>query len=157
MNTNFKISAITDDYNHLFALNEQELSSKGMVRMVVDKKPGYPCRISLKDAEVGEEVILLPFKHHRVNSPYQSSGPIFIRKNAKKLNIDNNVIPKMLLHRLLSLRIYNKNGIMIDAKIIEGKELKNEIKSIFENRSANYIQIHNASPGCYNCQVNRVG
>ncbi len=45
---------------------------------------------------------------------------------------------------------------MIEAKTLEGKDIRNEIKVIFSNEMASYIQIHNANPGCYNCQVNRV-
>lgn len=156
MTINFKISAIQNNYNHLFDLNKEELTNKGGIKMIVDEKPGYPCRFSLEDAEIGEEVILFPFQHHKTNSPYQSSGPIFIRKNAKSPNLSVNEIPKMLLHRLLSLRVYDKNGNMIDAKTIEGEMLKNEIRMILKNNSVDYIQIHNSSPGCYNCQVNRI-
>ncbi len=155
MSINFKISEIENNYNHLFNLNEEELTAKGGVKMIVDEKPGYPCRFSLVDAGLGEEVILFPFQHHKTNSPYQSSGPIFVRKNAKSPNLSVNEIPTMLLHRLLSLRIYDKKGIMIDAKTIEGKTLENEIGIILKNNSVDYIQIHNSSPGCYNCQVNR--
>lgn len=156
MTINFNISAIENKYNHLFDLTETALRAKGAVRMMVDEKPGFPCRVSLEDAEIGEEIILFPFQHHKTNSPYQSTGPIFVRKNAKSPNLKVNEIPKMLLHRLLSLRIYDEKGIMIDAKTIEGGKLKNEIEVIFNNRSANYIQVHNSSPGCYNCQVNRI-
>jgi len=155
MSVNFKISPIENNFNQLFNLNKEELTSKGAVKTIVDEKPGYPCRVSLEDAEIGEDVILFPFQHHKTNSPYQSSGPIFVRKNAKSPNLDVNEIPKMLLTRLLSLRVYDEKGMMIDATTIEGEKLKNEIEVVFNNNSANYITIHNSSPGCYNCQVNR--
>lgn len=156
MNINFKISAIENKYNHLFDLTEEELISKGAIVMIVDEKPGYPCRVTLEDAEIGEEVVLFSFQYHKTNSPYQASGPIFIRKNAKKINFEINEIPEMLFKRLQSLRVYDENGMMIDAKTLEGKEIKKEIEFIFSNKTASYIQIHNANPGCYNCQVNRV-
>lgn len=152
---NFKITAIENKYNYLFNLNEEDLASKGVVKMIVDKKPGYPCRVTLEDVEIGEEVILFSFEYHKTDSPYKAIGPIFIRKNAKKANLNINEIPEMLFKRLQSLRVYNKNGIMIEAKTLEGKEIRKEIESIFSNDLANYIQIHNANPGCYNCQVNR--
>jgi hypothetical protein len=156
MSMNFKITAIENKYNHLFNLNEEELASKGGVKMIVDEKPGYPCRVTLEDAEIGEEVVLFPFEYHKTDSPYKASGPIFIRKNAEKANLDINEIPEMLFKRLQSLRVYDKNGMMIDVKTLEGNEIRKEIESIFSNDLANYIQIHNANPGCYNCQVNRM-
>ncbi len=108
MNTNFKISAIENKYNHLFGLNEKELNSKGIIKIIVDKKPGFPCRVTLEDAEIGEEVLLLPYKHHKTESPYQASGPIYIRKNTTMVNLEINEIPKMLFKRLQSLRVYDK-------------------------------------------------
>ena len=157
MKVQFQIKAIEDvKFNHLFNLSAEELKTKKAVKMMVDEKPGFPCRVSLEDANIGEEVILFPFEHHKVNSPYQSSGPIFIRKNARTAQLEINEIPLMLKHRLLSLRVYNSDGIMIDGRTVEGKNLEKEIGNIFENELPNYIQIHNASPGCYNCQVNRV-
>lgn len=62
----------------------------------------------------------------------------------------------MLMHRLLSLRVYNSKGMMIDGRTVEGKTLEKEIGNIFRNELAKYIQVHNSSPGCYNCQINRV-
>jgi len=46
---------------------------------------------------------------------------------------------------------------MIDAMTVEGNILKKNIKQIFKNETAEYIQVHNSSPGCYNCQINRSG
>ena len=60
MSMYFKITAIENKYNHLFNLNEEELASKGGVKMVVDEKPDYSCRVTLEDAEIGEEVVLFP-------------------------------------------------------------------------------------------------
>ncbi len=155
MQNNFQILGIDNTFNHLFSLNQQELSLKGMVKMVVDKKPGYPCRVSLEDVELGEEVILLPFKHHNTSSPYQASGPIFVRKNAQSAHLRINEIPNMLLHRFLSLRVYDEKGLMIECHTIEGKVVKESIQRILRNTEASYIHIHNAGPGCFNCLVNR--
>lgn len=156
MHTDFKISAITNIYKPMFDLNNEELLSRGVIKIIVNEKPGYPCRVSLEDAEIGEEVILFAFKHHKTNSPYQSTGPLFVRKNATPFNAEINKIPKMLLHRTLSLRVYNSQGMMIDAKTIFGTKLRMTIALLFNKAEASYIQIHNAAPGCYNCQVNRV-
>ena len=154
---NFRIKAL-DDRNllALFNLSIEELEKIGAVKMIVDEYPGFPCRVSLEDAEIGEEVILLPYQHHKTNSPYQSSGPIFVRKIAKTATYDFNEIPKMFNHRLLSLRGYDKFAIMKDASVIEGTNLKTQILKTFENNEIQYIHIHNAKPGCYNCLVERV-
>lgn len=153
---NFRIKALDDrEFVALFNLSNSELEKIGAVKMIVDEFPGFPCRVSLEDAEIGEEVVLLPYQHHKTNSPYQSSGPIFVRKIAKSSIYEINEIPKMFNHRLLSLRGYDKNAIMKDASVIEGNNLKAQIFKIFENDDIQYIHIHNAKPGCYNCLVER--
>ena len=45
-------------YRPLFGLSDEELSKRGIVRMMVDEKPSYPCRVSLSDRDVGESVLL---------------------------------------------------------------------------------------------------
>ena len=153
---NFRIKALDDrEFLALFNLGNSELEKFGAVKMIVAEFPGFPCIVSLEDAEIGEEVILLPYQHHKTNSPYQSSGPIFVRKIAKSSIYEINEIPKMFNHRLLSLRGYDKNAIMKDASVIEGNNLKAQIFKIFENDDIQYIHIHNAKPGCYNCLVER--
>ncbi|WP_431244956.1 DUF1203 domain-containing protein [Flavobacterium sp. P21] len=157
MKANFKILPLNHvEFLGLFELTDLELEKIGAIKMTVDKFPGFPCRVSLEDAEIGEEVILLPYKHHKTNSPYQASGPIFVRKRATTPLFKNNEIPTMLNHRLLSLRSYDKNGIMKEAVVIEGNTLKEQIFKSFENEKIDYIHIHNAKPGCYNCLVERV-
>ena len=64
-------------FEPLFDLDEAALASRGMRWMQVDAAIGYPCRISLEDAPVGESVLLLPFTHQDSRSAYRASGPIF--------------------------------------------------------------------------------
>ena len=157
MTTDFRLKSLEDkEFSNIFELDNLELEKIGAVRMMVDESPGFPCRVSLQDAEIGEEVILLPYQHHKTNSPYQANGPIFVRKIAKTATLDTNEIPQMFNHRLLSLRGYDKNGIMKDASVIEGQNLKEQIIQTFKNEDINYIHIHNAKPGCYNCVVERI-
>jgi hypothetical protein len=157
MTTNFKLKSLEDtEFANIFELNNLELEKIGAVKMTVDEFPGFPCRVSLQDAEIGEEVILLSYQHHKTNSPYQANGPIFVRKIAKTAILETNEIPKMFNHRLLSLRGYDKNGIMKGASVTEGQNLRDQIIQTFENEDINYIHIHNAKPGCYNCVVERV-
>lgn len=153
----FQITALQDkEFSNLFKLDNWELEKRGAIKMTVDKKPGFPCRVSLKDAEIGEEVILLSYQHHQTNSPYQATGPIFISKDAITSSLDINEIPAMLNHRLLSVRAYDKNGMMRDAIVTEGQNLKTVLIATFSNPEINYIHIHNAKAGCYNCKVERV-
>mgnify|MGYP000863725574 CR=1 FL=1 len=144
-------------FAELFSKTDRELDALGARRMIVDVKPGFPCRVSLVDAEPGEEVVLLPFIHHDVPSPYRASGPVFVRKNAETAYPAVNEIPQILQHRQLSLRAYDRAGMMVGASVAEGRDLRSALGLLFENQQVEYIQVHNAKPGCFNCTVRRVG
>ncbi|MHA7060160.1 DUF1203 domain-containing protein [Aquimarina sp. M1] len=154
---NFQIKAI----NHvgiasLFELTDVELQKHNALRITVDKKPGFPCRISLEDAAIGEEVILVPYAHHNVTSPYKAYGPIFVRENVKTATPKMNEIPAMLTHRSLSVRGYNDKSSMISAETVHGEGLFDLIQVLFNTSEIVYLHIHNAGPGCFNCQIDRI-
>ncbi|WP_336514149.1 DUF1203 domain-containing protein [Pollutibacter soli] len=153
---NFQITPLDHTLlTYLFELDEKELQHLGAVKMTADRNTGYPCRISLTNAGIGEEVILLHYKHHQTDSPYQASGPIFIRNNVKSAKLEVNEIPAMLTDKLLSIRSYTNKGMLRKADVIDGKELRQALITAFTNAEINYIHIHSAKEGCYHCTVNR--
>ena len=156
MRSDFQFVALSiENFTHLFSMTDEELESRGARRMQVDEHPGFPCRVSLMDAPVGERVILTHFQHHHANSPYQSAGPIFVREVAETASPQVNEIPLMFHHRLLSVRAYDKAAMMKAAKVVEGKALEETIRNFFANEAVSYLHIHNAAPGCFNCMVQR--
>jgi hypothetical protein len=156
MRTDFQFVALPiENFTNLFSMNDAELASLGARRMTVDEHPGYPCRISLKDAPLGERVILTPFQHHEADSPYQSAGPIFVRETAQTATPQVNEIPVMFRHRLLSVRAYDTAAMMKRARVVEGKVLEETIRDFFSDAAISYLHIHNAAPGCFNCTVQR--
>jgi Protein of unknown function (DUF1203) len=140
----------------LFSLDEQALSALDARRVVADETPGYPCRVSLADAQMGEELILLPFAHQPASSPYRASGPIFVRKGALQTILPAGVIPDYVALRQLSVRAYDAAHLMIDAAVCEGKEVAAAILRMFDNSDVAYIHLHNAKRGCFSCRVDRV-
>jgi len=156
MGSGFQLVALpAEPFAPLFALSDAQLHEIGARRMIVDEKPGYPCRVSLADAEVGETVLLLPFTHHDVPSPYRASGPIFVRRGVATALPAAGEIPLMLQHRLLSLRAYDADAMLIGAEVAEGADLEATIRRLFADEKASYLHVHNARPGCYNCRVVR--
>ena len=71
-----------DSFQALFELSDDELEKRRAKRYIADSKPGFPCRVSLQDAEAGDEVILTNFIHLPSESPYRSTHAIFIRRAA---------------------------------------------------------------------------
>jgi len=52
MTINFQIKALQEsEFAPLFNLDSQKLAEKGAIRMTVDKKLAFPCRVSLEDSE----------------------------------------------------------------------------------------------------------
>ena len=60
-------------FEHLYGLNDAELKSKGVIAYIADAKPGYPCRVTLKEVQPGERLLLLNFMHLKVDSPYRAA------------------------------------------------------------------------------------
>lgn len=139
----------------LFALNDTQLKEKSARRLIVDAKPGYPCRVSLEDAEIGERVILSPFTHQPIESPYRASGPIFVREAAKEASLAPGEIPDVVRSRLMSVRAYDHDGMMVDSEVTEGQYLEDHLHRFFANSRVNYLHLHNARAGCYSCRVDR--
>jgi hypothetical protein len=145
-----------EPFASLFARDDSTLSGLGARRVIADATPGYPCRVSLADAEIGEELILLPFAHQPASSPYRASGPIFVRKAARQKTLPPGVIPDYVALRQISVRAYDAAHLMVDAAVCEGNGTAAEIVRMFDDPKVAYIHLHNAKRGCFSCRVDRV-
>ena len=152
----FQIHALAPDpFAPLFTLPDSELAKVQAIRMTVDSSPGYHCRVSLADAEIGETVILLNFTHQPADSPYQASHAIFVRENAEQAFPEPGVVPEVLETRLISARAFDENHQMVDAQVVDGSELSETIPAMFQDPAVAYLHLHNAKPGCFAARVTR--
>lgn len=152
----FQISALDiDQFSHLFGQDAVALARSGVQRVVADESPGYPCRVSLQDAKVGEYVLRMNFEHQRAASPYRASHAIYIREFASQARPDRNEVPELLRKRVLSVRAFDGAGMMVDADLVDGLHLEALIERMFAGDSAGYLHIHNAKAGCYAALVER--
>ena len=75
----FRIQGLpAESFAHLFTLSDEELARLGAVRRIADGP--RPCRVSLTDAEAGDELILVNYEHHPVASPYRMRFAIYVRR-----------------------------------------------------------------------------
>lgn len=156
MNNSFQVVALPDEQREkILSMSDEQLRAIGGRRITVDAKPGFPCRASLEDAEIGEQVVALSYEYHDVDSPYQSSGPIFVRESAETAQLAINEIPEMLLARDQSLRAYDNQAMMIDADTATQENLAEKIRALFQNNAVSYLHVHNSKPGCFNCKIVR--
>ena len=156
MTTAFQFIALpSEQFASHFNLSDPDLEALGGRRIVVDQKPGVPCRVSLVDAEVGETALELSFTHHDVSSPYRASGPIFVRSGARTASPAMGEVPGMFRHRVLSIRAYDRAAMMVGAEVMKGTDIEAAIRRFFADTKVSYLHVHNAGPGCYNCRVAR--
>lgn len=156
----FRISGLpAEPFFPFYIMNDAELSSYGARRVVAKPEDAPlmpPCRVSLRDAEPGEVSILLTYPHHRtVTSPYRASGPIFVRQGVTQTASVVNEVPAQQRTRLLSVRAYDRDGIMVDADVTEGRELEVLIERMFRRDDVAFLHAHNAKRGCYSCRIDR--
>lgn len=151
---NFRIRGLpAEDFSHLFDLSDAQLANLSACRVTADND-GYPCRISLTDATPGETVILVNYQHHRAESPFRSCFAIYVRQGEQTLDAINEV-PAQLRKRLLSLRAYDTNGMMVMADVIEGRQLETALEPMLVSDRVAYIHVHFAKPGCYAAIIER--
>lgn len=144
-----------EPFRHLFGLSDEELLRHGAKRYVADAKPGYPCRITLEDAEPGETLLLVNWRHLDSDTPYRSDGPIFVSEAALATREARNEIPEQQRSRLLSVRAYDKDGWMLAADAVQGVELESLVAKFFADPEIDYLLVHNARRGCYACRIDR--
>ena len=152
----YRITGLSPDlFTHLWPLDDAALERQSMRRVVADSDRGFPCRVSLDNARVGEVLLLLPFQHHDVAGPYRAGGPIFVRERAGEAAVFENRIPESFLRRLLSVRAYDADGWMQASEVVEGTQLVQAIEGFFQRAEVNYLHLHNARPGCFAARVDR--
>jgi hypothetical protein len=153
----FQVVALPrEKFEPLFALDNAALRARGIERRI-DEEGGVPCRVSLEDAAPGETVYLLNHVHHDVASPYRAAGPIFVRESATTAKLAPNELPKMLERRLLSVRAYDAQAMLVTSEVVEGASLRAAIATMFAQEDIAYLHVHNARPGCFNCTIVRAG
>jgi hypothetical protein len=139
-------------YKPLFGLSDDDLAKRGIVRMTVTD-PTFPCRVSLVDRRIGEEVLLLNHVSHDVANPYRASHAIFVADTKRAEFIDE--IPPVFETRVLSLRGFDRHGMMVEAMLTQPGEADAGIRKLFDNPEVETIHAHNAVRGCFSARIER--
>jgi hypothetical protein len=117
--------------------------------------PTYPCRVSLTDRAEGESVLLLNHVSHDVANPYRASHAIFVTEadEAPAEYVDR--VPPVFETRVMSLRGFDKDGMMADAILTQPGEADAGIRQLFANPEIETIHAHNATRGCFSAKIER--
>jgi Protein of unknown function (DUF1203) len=139
----------------LFRLTDDELNTMGARRVHADEPDAYPCRVSLTRVPVGVELLLLNHAHQQTaSSPYRASGPIFVSRSARK-GYYRDELPPIMRNRLLSLRAYDADAIMIDAEVGEGEQVIALIDRFLADPKVAHVDAHFARRGCFAARIER--
>ena len=144
-----------EPFEHLFGLGDAELAALNARRVVADKKPGFPCRITLEDANPGESLILTNYVSHDVATPYRTAYAIYVREAALESAVYDNALPPVFRQRPLSLRGFDGEGMLRGALLALPGEAEDKILELFENSEIAAIHAHNAAYGCFAAKIER--
>ncbi|HEY1252172.1 MAG TPA: DUF1203 domain-containing protein [Thermoanaerobaculia bacterium] len=153
----YRITGLSpESFRPLFGLSDDELRRRGARRYVVDRKGAFPDRIEVRDAEPGETVLLVNHTHQPAENPYRASHAIFVREGADAAYDAIDEIPEVMRRRLLSLRAFDRDDLMLDADVVDGAEADRLIERLFANPETAYIHAHYAKRGCFAARIDRV-
>lgn len=144
-----------EDFAPLFGLSDAVLAERGIIRRTADAKPGYPCRITLQDAEPGDTLLLMNFESHDADTPYRSAYAIYVNEAATATACLADALPQVMEKRTMALRVFNAAGMLIGAELAAGDALDPAIRRTFDNPDAAYIHAHNAAHGCFSARIDR--
>jgi hypothetical protein len=152
----FRISALpVSGFSHLYGKRDEELRALGVIATVADG-PGNPCRVAMRDAVTGERVLLMNYQHQDANTPFRASHAIYVIDGAEEALLEPGRTPEVMRSRLLSVRAFSREGMMIGADVVEGARAGDVFERMLDNGEAAYLHAHYAKFGCYAARVDRV-
>jgi hypothetical protein len=141
----------------LWTMESVELARRGAERVTADADSGFPCRVTLEDAQAGEQLMLVHHVHHDVAGPYRSAFAIFVREGAEAAAVYRDRCPPCFEGRTLSLRGFDSQGALGEARLAAPGAVDATIRALLANRAIAYINVHNAAAGCFAARIERDG
>jgi len=145
-----------EQFAPLFGQSDKALAAQGVVRCVVDSPSGFPSRVDLEDAAVGDTVLLLNYEHQSADTPFRSRYAIYVNERAEATRRTVGELPGAIAARdAVSLRAFSREGMLRDAALAMRGEVEATIARQFANPEVAYIHAHVASAGCYLARIDR--
>lgn len=139
----------------LFAMSDDKLAARNARRVTAAASRGYPCRVSLQDADEGEELILLHHVSHDVATPYRSAYAIYVRETANEAAEYVDRTPPVFKGRPIALRGFDEQGNLRNAALALPGQADARIRELFASQEIAYIHAHNAAHGCFSAAIER--
>lgn len=139
----------------LYGLSDDALKAAGAVARIANKTPGFPCRVSLRDAEPGERVLLLNYEHQPADTPFRASHAIYVREGVAAAQLAPGELPPVFATRTLSVRAFDADGMMTAAELTPGVDAGPVFDRLLAREDVAYLHAHYAAYGCYAAKVVR--
>ena len=143
------------EFTHYFAMDDAGLAAHRATRAEATASRGFPCRVSLRDAEKGEELLLVHHVNHAVETPYRNAFAIYVRKDAAARAEYIDQCPPVFKGRPIALRGYDAGGMLAAARLALPGEADIAIRELLEDPAIAYIDAHNAAHGCFSARIER--
>lgn len=145
-----------EEFRPLFGLSDAELAERGIHRRTADADQGFPCRLTLADAKAGDTLLLLNYEHQPADTPFRSRHAIFVNEAASETaRYVDEVAPALAARQWISLRAFDEAGMMLDAEVAPGADLKPAIERLLGQADVAYLHAHYAGMGCYAARIDR--
>jgi len=152
----FRITGLpATEFAHLAGASDERLAELGILRKRIDAPHSAPDRISLRDAEPGETVLLLNYEHQAAATPYRSRHAIYVIEGEQRTFDAIDQVPDVMRRRQLSLRAFDARGMMVDADVVDGREVEPLIARLLADARTAYVHAHYAKRGCYAARIER--
>jgi hypothetical protein len=144
-----------EPFKDLVGLTDEQLAAQNIRRVVASSKPGFPCRVTLEDAEPGEGLLLLNYVSNDAPTPYRTAYAIYVRERAEIRSEYVDELPPALRGRPLSLRAFDRNGMLHDATLGADEEADAKIRELLGRDEIASVHAHNAAYGCFAAKFER--
>jgi hypothetical protein len=142
-------------FQPLVGLSDAELHARGARRVLANSNPGFPDRIEMREAEPGESLLLVNYVHQPIASPYRAAHAVYVLEHPRQQYDRTDEIPRVLRSRMISLRAFDDDGMIVDADLCPGAQLEAPIHRLLGQASTAYLHLHYAKFGCFACRVDR--
>jgi len=135
-------------------LDPARIDTSSARRVTVTDKPGFPCRVTLEDAEPGEEVLLLNHVSNAADGPFHAAFAIYVREGAAPASFRDS-LPPVFATRTISLRGFDASGDLRAAELAAGEGIDPAIRAMLARPEIALINAHNAAAGCFAAKIVR--
>ena len=143
-----------EPFRRLFQMSNEELRERRAVRVTATGS-GEPCRVSLEDAVAGEQLILVNHVSHDADTPFRATHAIYVREKAEDAPVFEDELPPQLDRRNVSLRAFDRDGMMVQAVLAAAGEGDGAVRALLERPEVAEIHAHTQALGCFLARIER--